>query len=842
MRRAKELLSEELLQQASAALVSDPPAEVTPAVVDEMRLKHPAERPGEGDRISQLPKVSSAAALQVKPEQLEAAIRSFNRGSGAGPSGLRPQHLKDALVPGWQDELLRQVTQLANLLLSGSALAEVQPWLCGATLTALPKPTGDLRPVAVGEVWRRLTSKVAARTATDELRPHFEPIQLGVGSKGGCESIVHVARQWLQRNRTNPDKVLVTIDLSNAFNSVDRSAFLTEARRLCHDLVPWLDFCYGKASHLFLGPERLNSARGIQQGDPLGPLLFSAAIHDAVLQAKAETNGRYPGELDWIAFFLDDGTAAGTSQAAQHFVVNLLNALATKGLHANLGKCEVIPAAGEAGLNACQKFPGWKHVPTGCFKLLGAPLGTAVFCSNTVATRITKARGLLEKVAGYSDPQGAMHLLRYCASWSKVQYACRTIPPSFITDTLGELDKTIRTTVGDVAGKPLPDHSWGIAQLPLAKGGLGIRSPSRHCAAAYLGSIRATVELCHQVDSCFDPADAEGGSQLQQALSQLQGACLPAAPIQQVTTADLTLLGSQKSMSSQVDACALEALSTDHRTPGCIPRHLALAAVPGAGTWLTAPAVQDERQIDEPLYRISVQRRLRVPIFHGNEVCTFCGAAMDRFGDHALTCLCGGDRVVRHNAIRDQLYAELRTGGARVEREKAGLLPGRPSEDGLPSPAQARRPADVWLAGSDAQGAQAIDFAVTSGLRSPCLGATDGDIASVFADYEDHKRAYKDTDAQCRRQGLTFVPFIVDAHAGGLSPLARRTVDSCAKEVAATLHLQPAAVALRITQRISCSLQRESARAVLRRRAAGCNPVAPAAGWDAVPVELTSWQ
>ena len=184
---------------------------------------------------------------------------------------------------------------------------------------------------------------------------------------------------------------------------------------------------------------------------------------------------------------------------------------------------------------------------------------------------------------------------------------------------------------------------------------------------------------------------------------------------------------------------------------------------------------------------------------------------MDRFGDHALTCLSGGDRVVRHNAIRDQFYSELRAGGAPAEREKAGLLPGRPSEDGLPSPPQARRPADVWIAGSGARGAQAVDFAVTSGLRTQHLGVTDEDVASVFAEYENRKRAHEDTEAQCRRQGFTFVPFIVDAHAGGLSPLARRTVDSCAKDIAATLHMEPAAVALRIARADSlCAAHRRA--------------------------------
>ena len=345
-----------------------------------------------------------------------------------------------------------------------------------------------------------------------------------------------------------------------------------------------------------------------------------------------------------------------------------------------------------------------------------------------------------------------------------------------------------------------------------------------------------------KLDEAFDSSDLEDGLRLSGSLQQVRTACLPSAPVQNLAVGQLELLGSQKHLSAQVDAALIDNLSKDFQATGSLPRHLALEAIPGAGAWLTAPASQGDVEIDEPLYRLCVQRRLRVPIFKGDEVCTFCGSPMDRFGDHALVCCCGGDRTVRHNAVRDQVYSELRAGGVAAEREKAGLLPGRPKEDGLPSPAQARRPADVWIPGCDARLPRAIDFAVTSGLRCPTLGANESDIAAVFADYEAYKCSCQNTQDQCQRQGMAFLPFVLEAHAGGMSPSARRTLDGIAREVAGATNADPAAVALRMAQRISCSLQRESARAILRRRSAvGCT-AATASGWDAVPAAETQWQ
>ena len=201
--------------------------------------------------------------------------------------------------------------------------------------------------------------------------------------------------------------------------------------------------------------------------------------------------------------------------------------------------------------------------------------------------------------------------------------------------------------------------------------------------------------------------------------------------------------------------------------------------------------------------------------------------------------------MVRHNAIRDQVFDELHKAGVPAEREKAGLLPGRPQGDGVPSPAQARRPADIWLPGRGPRLPQALDFAVSSGLRDPQPGAGENDVASLFAEYEEHKRSYKETEAQCQRQGLSFTPFVVEAHAGGISPLARRALDTLSNDIAAATHSMPAAVSLKIAQRISCSLQRESARAIIRRQPCGGTAVAVPAGWDAVPADLRlggAWQ
>ena len=151
------------LSKACRLLRSTPPAVPSAETTKEMSGKHPRETDTVAANIKALTPVSPASAIQVGTDDVQQAILSFQKASAGGPSTLRPEHVQSALrCPGWSMEITRLCTDLVNLFLRGEAPEDVRPFLCGANLTALPKPSGGHRPIAVGEYWRRLTSKVVA--------------------------------------------------------------------------------------------------------------------------------------------------------------------------------------------------------------------------------------------------------------------------------------------------------------------------------------------------------------------------------------------------------------------------------------------------------------------------------------------------------------------------------------------------------------------------------------------------------------------------------------------------------------------------------------------------------
>ena len=69
------------------------------------------------------------------------------------------------------------------------------------------------------------------------------------------------------------------IDFSNTFNTIRRDAVLNATATNLPEIYPFCLSAYGQPSVLQFGDNPILSAEGIQQGDPLGPLLFSLTLH-----------------------------------------------------------------------------------------------------------------------------------------------------------------------------------------------------------------------------------------------------------------------------------------------------------------------------------------------------------------------------------------------------------------------------------------------------------------------------------------------------------------------------------------------------------------------------------
>ena len=307
-------------------------------------------------------------------------LRSFPK---ATASGLRIQHLLNAAEVTLQKTICSSLKDIVNLLASGKVPLVVSKFLAGGNLIAFskdkPGSPPDIRPIEVGETLRRLVGKCLCRITKMKASDFFSPHQLGVACPYGVEKIVHGLRICIEEHVNDKDFVVMKIDLRNAFNLVSRQALLDECRAHFSEIFQWAAGCYGDHPLLLSAMGTLRSESGVQQGDPLGPLLFCLVLHKVVTAIAVDS---ICSQLSFHSWYMDDGVIAGPKQAALQALSIIKQLGPPLGLFINTSKCELF---GKEGLRG---FPDEMKISDALnFEILGVPIGDPIFCAKSIAEK-----------------------------------------------------------------------------------------------------------------------------------------------------------------------------------------------------------------------------------------------------------------------------------------------------------------------------------------------------------------------------------------------------------------------------------------------------------------------
>ncbi|GJR93621.1 hypothetical protein Tco_0265795, partial [Tanacetum coccineum] len=288
----------------------------------------------------------------------------------ADRDGLRAQHILDALYG------------------EGSATAtNLLKFVASAPLTPLLKPDNGIRPIAVGTIWRRFVSKVSMKVA------------------------------------------MLTVDFSNAFKLVDRSALL-------HDQV-----------------------------NLLGPLLFALILHLLLHKIKDSC------KLILHAWYLNDGTVLETQKRLPG--VDFRKVMSVIQLHEGL-------------------FPDDIRRPSSGAKLVGGAVSRdADFISGLAIASIKNVVDLMGLLPQLHDPQSELLLLRSCMGIAKLFFGLKTCQPVHMEDMALFFDKSLRGSIENivVCGGPFFGNlQWRLASLPIRFGGLGLYSAKLVSSYAFVAS------------------------------------------------------------------------------------------------------------------------------------------------------------------------------------------------------------------------------------------------------------------------------------------------------------------------------------------------------------------
>jgi hypothetical protein len=638
-RKVVALVNQGLPGKACRLLCSRGMAE-GPDVLEQMHRLFPAAQEAVECRLE--------ADVAVDAKAMQKILKEMPRGLAPGPSGLRADHLLQANQQKHRklfEEAAETLARLARRAISGELPISLARWFCGGRGVPLRKKDGGVRPLVVGEVLRAAVSKLVLARCGEDARESLPAVQLGYSpGENGLQAAVRTARFWAQNLHK---KVLLKVDISNAYNSVSRLACCDGAENVSSELGAWARWCLATPSLVSCKGEAMSCSTGVQQGEPLSPLLFCIGISPVIETLAA----RFPHLAQ--AWYLDDGLLYGTHHELAECIPILKEELKLLGLTLNVRKCELYAPEGSELPEELRAIPQMTNRSDWTY--LGSPLWT----TSNQATKAAAARALQVastiQLFGKNAPLQALELLRHTAGACRVVHLCQAAPPEEITaDVLQPTHTSLIRALEGVLECSITAENWEQASLPCRSGGMGLGDPTSICHAARLAALVNTTETAVGLGLPLQYATSE----VQQALKAYNerwglhaGMPEPEKFLQQ------QLMQPVQELRRAALMVAATPEQTERLSSVCAPH--ATDCLRGPGRWFTL--TNDEA-------RHAARWVIGVLLTPEPYNCPSCGAEADPQGLHAVACEAAGAVGRGHTAVKCVLAEMYRAAGARVEQ------------------------------------------------------------------------------------------------------------------------------------------------------------------------------
>ena len=211
----------------------------------------------------------------------------------------------------------------------------------------------------------------------------------------------------------------------------------------------------------------------MQQGDPLGPLLFAIALQPIAADLRKrleESVSSTDSPLLPSMWYLDYGYIIAKHYQLREAVASLLsNDVKASGLHLNLSKCHVWwPKEPTESAKAAYPTELSQEYTEGT-QILNAPLGTHESMEDNIATKVKALESLFEMVASLEKAHVSFTLLKFCLGVCKINYLLSVTPVQCTKLGAQLFDKFLENGQRTIVGGCLTtNYSWNFNCLPKA--------------------------------------------------------------------------------------------------------------------------------------------------------------------------------------------------------------------------------------------------------------------------------------------------------------------------------------------------------------------------------------
>jgi len=521
IKRADHLASEGFVSRSLRVLSHQalPPADV--ALSKLTQLNRPAGAPiSEAFRQFAPPRPAFSIDSPMDEKELAEGLLEALAGcksAAGGPNGITGRHLRGMLLDSDNALLgtLRVLDRFANatvpeciessqrmsllIALRKPSSADNGPGAIAADpSTSEPPPAVGIRPIAMGQLMRRLTGKMLLRLHHDKYCSSVGAAQLGLEK---CAAEVGYHAVTLKLQSTEGPKCILLWDIEHAFGSAERTHGLEEMTRCVPEAVPFVRSVYGGPAGELLYTEPTTgtvhsffSRQGFDQGCPQAGPLFCLAYKPAL----DDVCSTFPDVL--TTAYYDDSPMAGTTMrvaAAYNYMLREGGPLQKANMRHHPEKtCVWSPTPLTEDERAAFPVGTRFEAPDSGIIMWGCPIGSDEFIrralDDAVLERFTPAMdgGSLEKLYA----QNSMSCMRMGVN-ARFDNLLRVVSPRILAAAAAAWDDNVLGYVERFVCSGLPRDAQIKLTQPLRDGGLGLRSKTQLMHVAFLSAWLASRSL-----------------------------------------------------------------------------------------------------------------------------------------------------------------------------------------------------------------------------------------------------------------------------------------------------------------------------------------------------------
>ena len=241
--RASKLAREGHISRAVRSLDSAPPAQGTPETLRQLQDLHPMpSTPVQ----SAIPSSSPRNVYIPSDRALYSAIRNAPNKIRTGPTNWSYEMLKNAMTSDPSTDLSAFKEIIIKFCTGGFRQDTIHLFRLAWMFAFLKNDRGDKRPVAAGEVLRKVAGKAIAIDYRVPWKEAGGPFQYGLNTPDGVNMVILMVEDTLKQNINHG---AMAVDGQNAFNAARRQAILDQLFRTFPQLAVFVETWYLDPSH-----------------------------------------------------------------------------------------------------------------------------------------------------------------------------------------------------------------------------------------------------------------------------------------------------------------------------------------------------------------------------------------------------------------------------------------------------------------------------------------------------------------------------------------------------------------------------------------------------------------